>query len=315
MLRGPLGDSNFKGQQFSGHETFPLRHLWLRKAYDAVAKYKRGAPKSIFSDPEATISFGVGKNMVTSIRHWAIACEIIRQDSDKYRPTDIGAFLFDKQTGRDPFFEAPATTWLMQWMIAGTPVRTTTWYYVFNHFAPQTFNREAIVAPIRELCRERGWQRTSAATIKRDVECFIRSYVPRIGPKFSDDSMEPVLAELGLIRSVGSKSFEFRRGPKPNLPDGVFLFALARFWDAHTPTQNTIAVESLAYEPGSPGRVFKLDEYSLIERLVRIDDSSGGRFFWSDTAGVRNVARRAEAIEPLALLALAYDVGTQRRAA
>jgi hypothetical protein len=76
-----------------------------------------------------------------------------------------------------------------------------------------------------------------------------------------------------------------------------------------------MAVESLAYEPGSPGRVFKLDEYSLIERLARIDDSSDGRFAWSDTAGVRNVARRAETVDPLALLELAYDAGTQRRAA
>ena len=127
--------------------------------------------------------------------------------------------------------------------------------------------------------------------------------------------MEPVLAELGLIRPVGSKSFEFRRGPKPNLPDGIFLFALARFWGAHAPAQNTMAVESLAYEPGSPGRVFKLDEYSLIERLARIDDSSRGHFAWSDTAGVRNVARRAETVEPLALLELAYDVDMLRRAA
>ena len=315
MLRGSLGDPDFKDQQFSGHETFPLRHLWLRKAYDAVAKYKRGVPKSIFSDPAAIITFGVGKNMVTSIRHWAIACEIVKEDGDKYRPTDIGAFLFDKQTGRDPFMEAPATTWLMQWLIAGTPARTTTWYYAFNHLTAQTFDREAIAVPIRDLCKERGWQRTSAATIKRDVECFIRSYVPRIDSKFSDDSMEPVLAGLGLIRPAGSKSFEFRRGPKPNLPDGVFLFALARFWDAHAPGQNTMAVESLAYEPGSPGRVFKLDEYSLIERLARIDDSSRGYFAWSDTAGVRNVARRVETVEPLALLKLAYDVGPQRRAA
>ena len=76
-----------------------------------------------------------------------------------------------------------------------------------------------------------------------------------------------------------------------------------------------MAVESLAYEPGSPGRVFKLDEYSLVERLGRIDDSSEGRFMWSDTAGVRNVARRAEEADPLALLELAYDVGAQKRAA
>ena len=315
MLRGPLGDPHFTEQQFSGHETFPLRHLWLRKAFDAVAEYKHGAPKSVFSEPAAIITFGVGKNMVASIRHWAIACEIINEDGDKYLPTEIGTFLFDEKTGHDPFMEAPATTWLMQWMIAGTPARTTTWFYAFNHFTAQTFDHEAIATPIRDLCKEKEWKRTSAATIKRDVECFIRSYVPRTESKFSDDSMEPVLGELGLIRPVGNKSFEFRRGPKPNLPDGVFLFSVSKFWERYAPRQNTMAVESLAYEPGSPGRVFKLDEYSLIERLARIDDSSQGHFAWSDTAGVRNVARRSQTVNPLGFLELAYDARAHGRAA
>src|ERR1051326_7037316 len=122
--------------------------------------------------------------------------------------------------------ESPATTLLLHWLISGYPDRTTTWFYAFNHFIGQTFDREALVEPIRSVCEERLWSRTSAATIKRDVECFIRSYVPRADGKFSDDVMEPVLAELGLIRAVSAKPFEFRRGPKPTLPDGIFLYAL-----------------------------------------------------------------------------------------
>src|ERR1700745_3881745 len=109
----------------------------------------------------------------------------------------------------------------------------------------------------------------------------------------NNDSLEPVLAELGLIRLVGGRQFEFRRGPKPSLPDGIFLYALVDFWKRMAPEQSTLAVEQLAYEPGSPGRVFKLDELSLIERLARIEESSGGEFLWSDTAGVRAVARRS----------------------
>jgi hypothetical protein len=200
-------------------------------------------------------------------------------------------------------------------MVAGTPNRTTTWYYAFNHFTAQTFDRDALAKPIREFCRERGWKKTSVATIKRDVECFIRSYTPIAGVKFSEDTLEPILAELGLVRPIGSKSFEFRRGPKPSLPDGIFLYALHEFWQGFAPDQNTLAVESLAYEPGSPGRVFKLDEQSLIERLSRIDDSSVGRFLWSDTAGVRNVARRSDRISPFELLDLAFDTSLHRKAA
>lgn len=314
MLRGPLAVPDFRGQ-FSGHETFPLRHLWLRKAYDAVVKRERAADRSLFSDPEAIITFGVGKNMVTSIRHWALACDIICEDKDVYRPTSLGDYLFDQKDGRDPFMEHPATTWLIQWMLAGRPHRTTTWFFAFNHFNAQTFDREALAKPIADLCAERGWPRTSAATVKRDVECFVRSYVPRPDGKFTDDAMEPVLAELELVRSIGSKAFEFRRGPKPSLPDGVFLFALDDFWRRYAPGQKTLAVENLAFEPGSPGRVFKLDELSLVERLSRVEESSDGRFIWSDTAGVRNVARMGTDLEPHELLELDYGDGAHRRAA
>jgi len=205
MLRGPLAEAGFRGH-FSGHETFPLRHLWLRKAFDAVAAAKP-ARRNLFTDPEAIISFGVGKNMVTSIRHWALTCSIIEEVEDIYRPTALGKFLFDLESGRDPFMESAATIWLMQWLIAGSAERSTTWFYAFNHLSTPIFDRDAVARRIGELCAERGW-RTSAATIKRDVECFIRSYVRQQEKRPTDDALEPVLAELGLIASVGGRYFE-----------------------------------------------------------------------------------------------------------
>lgn len=312
MLRGPLGGPKFRGH-FSGHETFPLRHLWLRKAYDAVA-HAKSAPKSLFTDPRAIIAFGVGKNMVVSIRHWALTCSIIEERDDIYKVTPLGNFLFNNKRGRDPYIENPATIWLMQWTIATNAERSTTWFYAFNHLNTLTFDREVIARSIWDLCCDRGW-RSAMATIKRDVECFIRSYVRYQDARTCDDVLEPMLGELGLIRSVGGRQFEFRRGPKPSLPDGVFLYALLDFWQRTAPAQSTLAVERLFYEPGSPGRIFKLDEHSLVERLARIEESSRGQFSWSDTAGVRGVARREIIQDRFALLDLAYDESPHRWAA
>ena len=304
MLRGPLADPGFRAQ-FSGHETFPLRHLWLRKAYDAANTEPDGAPRCLFTDPESIVTFGVGKNMVSSIRHWALACAAIEEFGMGYRPTSLGHFLFGED-GRDPFMERPATAWLIHWLVAGTPERTTTWFYAFNHWPGPVLEREFLAAAILEACAEHGWKRTSLTTIRRDVECFIRSYAPRIGEKLSEDAMEPVLGELGLLRPSGRRGFQFWHGPKPSLPDGVFIYALHQFWQRHSPAQNTLSIRSALYEPGSPGRVFKLDEFSLVERLTRIDEISKGHFHWSDTAAVRNVSRGAPVDDPLKLLQLAY---------
>lgn len=320
MIRGPLANPTFRAQ-FSGHETFPLRHLWLKKAYDQVATGKGGvAPKSIFTDPAAIVTFGVGKNMVGAIRHWALTCGVLKEDGDIFRTTPIGDYLFSDECGVDPFLEAPATLWLLHWMMAGSPERSTTWFYVFNHLTVQTFDHEALVAPLRDYRDQRNAIlknriRASDATIKRDVECFIRTYVTTRQGKFSDDLFEPALVPLGLIRAVSSKSYQFRRGAKPTLPDGIFLFALHDFWSRHAPEQKTISVEALTFEPGSPGRVFKLDEDALVERLARIEESSERAYIWSDTAGVRNVARRSANPDPMEFLASAYETAAHRSVA
>ena len=93
MIRGPLSNLGYKGQ-FTGHETFPLRHLWLRKVHDEVTKNERGAEKGIFSNPESIVTFGLGKNMVSSMRHWALACGIIEPESDRYVATKLAMMLF-----------------------------------------------------------------------------------------------------------------------------------------------------------------------------------------------------------------------------
>ena len=62
--------------QFSGHETFPLRQLWLRKAYDAVTDRSEPAQRSVFADEEAIVRFGVGKNMAMALVLWATVLKL-----------------------------------------------------------------------------------------------------------------------------------------------------------------------------------------------------------------------------------------------
>lgn len=311
MLRGPITHSEFKGQ-FSGHETFPLRHLWLRKAFDAV---ESGVPRTVFSSPDSIVTFGVGKNMALAIRHWALACGIIEENGSRVGATELGQSLFGGERPWDPYMERPATAWLVQWQVAGDPKMTTTWYWAFNHLAAQTFDHDALSTSILQYARARQWSRIAEKTVTRDVECFIRSYVPRADKAAGEDALEPVLAELGLIRPVAGRLYEFRRGPKPSLPDGVFAYALNAFWNRHAPAAATLSVEAIAYEPGSPGRVFKLDENSVVERLTAMEDVTRGRVVWSDTAGVRQVLRVKPTSNPLALLASAYRAENDKRRA
>lgn len=299
---------NWEGRgQFAGHETFPLRLLWLKKAYDAV---RGGVPIGMFHEPEAIVRFGVGRNMAISMRYWAMAAGVIGEVQGKLIPTALGDAIFDESEGFDPFIERAATLWLVHWHFASEPSLTTTIFFAFNGIHGAEFDAASLNQELGAVVAVRKW-RGAAATLKRDIEVFLRSYVRRddIGV---EDAAEPLLAELGLVRDMRPGAwFEFVRGPKPTLPDGVFAYALGQFWQRHHASLATLSAEQICYASGSPGRVFKLDEDSVVTRLMRLEELTRGAWSWTDTAGLRQVQRQHDP-NALQLLAHAYPTRARR---
>ena len=288
--------------QFAGHETFPLRLLWLKKAFDAV---QNGAPSGTFQEHAAIARFGVGRNMAVSMRHWALASGFLQETDRQVSPTALGRLLLADE-GLDPFLERPATIWLCHWHVAATPEVTTTAFHAFNALTAFEFDPATLINDLFEIVAAKGW-RATRGTLKRDVEVFLRSYV-RKGDALNEDAAEPLLAELGLVREARIGGwYEFVRGPKPSLPDGVFAYGLADFWRRQG-NAATLAAEQICYAPGSPGRVFKLDEDSVITRLMHLSELTDNAWQWTDTAGLRQVQQRGE-VDPLALVASAYGRG------
>lgn len=276
---------------FSGHETFPLRQMWLKKAYEQNVDGGL-IKKSTFTDESAIAAFGVGKNMVSSIRHWALACGIMREEGDSFRVGNLAIEIL-KDGGLDPYAENPTTAWLAHWQLAGRCYRSTTWYWLFNHVTTPTFTRRDLEEPLARYAREIDRKhRLSASTLSRDLETCLRSYAPRSAGGSPEDFAEPLLGELGLLQEVHKGQFAFRRGPKASLHDGAFAYALIDFWDRKAEGQSSLAFETIAYAEGSPGRVFKLDEESIAQRLIGLADFTGGKLAWTDSAGLRQVHRK-----------------------
>jgi hypothetical protein len=294
MSRGPLYDAAYK-PLFSGHETFPLRYGWLKKAFDAVASSANepnNKSKTFLAD-DAIARFGVGRNMVASIRHWATAAGVIADvpgEDDQLIPTTLGNLIFGPD-GRDPYMETPTTLWLVHWHIAGRPTKTT-WYWAFNHFTAKTFRRDDLVSALLKLASEHGWKRAAEMTVRRDVECFVRTYALPAGSRGTiEDDLESPLTELALIHLIGKRDdYQFVRGTKASLTTGVFAYALNFFWNK-VGTTRTLSFEMIAHEPGSPGRVFLLDETDLAERLSAIENYTEGQIRWSETAGLKQIIR------------------------
>jgi hypothetical protein len=281
---------------FSGHETFPFRYSWLKKGVDAV----REVPV-LFRSDEAMTTLGVGKNMVRSIRHWCLAAGVIeeiagnsRKPTGCFRPSALGEALFAEE-GLDPYLEDPATLWLLHWQIASNVRRCTTWFWAFSYFHEPEFTRETLYSALFAWSQAAGAKRLAASSLRRDIDCFLRTYVPSRQSKVLvlEDTLDCPLVELNLIHATADRqAYQFHRGAQPHLPDGVLFFSVLDFWDRSAAGMTTLSLRDLARQPGSPGQLFKLDENALADRFARIEPWTQGAVSYDETAGLRQLYRR-----------------------
>ena len=289
---------------FSGHETFPFRYTWLKKGVDAV----RENP-TIFADDSATIALGVGKNMVRSIRHWCQVTQLIKGDGmgpNRRRAfvlTDLGDRIFAND-GFDPYLEDVATLWFIQWKLATNANRATTWFWAFSIFGQNEFRKDVFISELIDWTEKSTQNRISENSVKRDVDCFFRTYVPSRLTKTNimEDTFDCPLVELNLISdSIDGNTYRFHRGPKPSLPIEIFAAALSEFWDAHLTEHSALTFGDIAYSAKSPGRIFQLDEDTLAEYLDRLENLTDGALRYDETAGMKQVYRD-QRIDPMKLL-------------
>ena len=232
--------------------------------------------------------FGVGLNMVKSMRHWSQATKVCDKN---FELTDFGKFVFSKKKAADPYLEKNETLWLLHWMIASDS-NLTTWFYLFNYHPSIIVNREQVINELLQIGKFSKWKGISPNTIKRDVDCFIRTYlVSHKKGEITEDSIECPLAELGLLNQTYTKNeFELHKGPKSSLSQSIFEFALHDYWSKQK--NQIITFEKLMYDFGSPGKVFQLDEKSLEGYLDGMSQSYNKVFqFDKGAGGLRQISK------------------------
>jgi hypothetical protein len=292
---------------FSGHQTFPFRYTWLKKGVDAVTK-----DPTVFSSENASVTLGVGKNMVASIRHWCRAAGLITTDGYQhggFKPTTLGKVIFNGKNGFDPYLDDPATLWLIHWRIATNNNQATAWYWAFNilkknQFVPKTFAKE-----VYEWAKQqkKSIRPPSDNTMQRDVNCFIRTYChSRQTTAVMEESFDCPLVELNLISELpDGEGYEFQRGEKVTLPIEIFSATLIAFWVNRFTERDSLTFTDILTAPLSPGRIFRLDEDTLTLYLEKLEELTDGAMRYDETADLKQVYRHRD-VHPMHLLKRYY---------
>jgi hypothetical protein len=278
---------------FSGHETFPFRYTWLKKAVDHAAR-----DPEIFGRDDAMVRLGVGKNMVHSIRHWALVAGVLEECSEisgnrgrALRVTKLGTALLGDD-GWDPYLEDPGTLWLLHWQLTNTPEDATTWFWVFNQLNRFEFTREDLTEELMRLISQHQWSRVSESSVRRDVDTFVRTYsTPRLTKRtIVEDTIDCPLVDLGLLGlSSDNETLVMRRQDHTTLSDEIFIYGLIEFLRKRSNNARSLSLEEILFAPGSPGRVFSLNEQGVLRRLDLIYAHTRGKLAYDETAGLKQV--------------------------
>tara|TARA_B110001469_G_C9627937_1_gene313677 strand:+ start:156 stop:1085 length:930 start_codon:yes stop_codon:yes gene_type:complete len=272
-----------KHTAFGRHESFALRYGWLTKGFSALQR-----KSSIFTDDDATVELGVGKNMVLSIRFWLRACQIIDRTN---KPTNVGKMLFEKD-GFDPFLEDEATVWLLHWLLVNNVTEATSVYWFFNKFHKPVFTVEELTTSLSDFVRDARFEgkKPSQSTIKNDVSLLTRMYSlsKPSGRTPLEDSLDSPMASLGLlIRATDNKNFLAKTESRASLPPlilGYAILSLMKFRGLQT-----IPLDDLMYARDdftAVGAVFRLSENALIKKIEDLVKLSPGVIEIRDTAGI-----------------------------
>ena len=284
---------NNKYYHFSGHETFTVKFSWVYRGVRAVQKNRE-----IFRRKDAFAVLGVGKNMVGSIRHWCTAMGLIVREGKDYVVSSLAEQIFgacieytsthsNGDPGYDSYLEDPSTVWLLQWQLCRSPVIASTWYLIFTCCTKNQFSKQDLLRWLRSCS-----PKTSANTLQRDVEVFLRTYLSfTLGrsPKSPEDLLERPFVDLDLIQQIDGDLFVMYRGRRETLKPAILALAIHDFWRQRTSSQESMAIEQLLYVPGSPGGAFQLSDSELISMLETMNPKFGLRY--DETAGRREVVR------------------------
>lgn len=264
---------------FSGHDSFQCRQLWLKKGYDFVQEGKN------FNDEDAVVQLGVGKNMVSSIRFWLKAFDII---DNKDIPTEFGKRLFDDENGYDPFLEDEASLWLLHYQLVKNGLASI-YSIIFNEFRKEKlfFNKETFVNYIKRIGDGNPNLNFNENTVAKDFIVFVNLYKNDSDNKDVEDSFSGILSEIELLKTTGKgkdEQFHVENTDRDTLPESVILYAIL-----DNPSYgNAIGLNSLEFDINSPGSIFALNRSGLMNKISDIVRDFKDITF-TDQAGIKEL--------------------------
>ena len=255
------------------HETFSIREGWIEKGIHYINQDARSMSKE-----QGTSVFGLGSNMVKSLRYWLTAsCLATFRNGNAYL-SELGRLILQN----DPYIDDDFSLWLIHLYLVTNESDSPVFNAIFNLDYSQ-FDKDFLIDRVPLKLIELGYDPvTSISSLESDISVFLKSY-------YSEDYSNPEnnmncpLARLNLFSCEGRKIY-LRKTPAYNKLDyRIVYLALLKCIKSNS-SDISFNVEDLYTMRNNPLKILNLSKSALFYYLEEMQKNEYIKF--NKTAGL-----------------------------
>lgn len=242
--------------RLQGHEKFALREGWINKALVILPD-----TSDAFTRKDAPDLFGIGSNMVKSLRYWMKVLGLTNDNGSEL--SDLGKLIAEN----DPYLENMFTWWILHSNIAKAKEDATTWYMYFNRCDAVDLEKSQVESILlREITKYANGQDFSKKSLGNDIDVLLNMYGKRKDNSDPEDKNISPFVELHLVKNIDGKYVKTHPDFK-TFPETIVLYEIAKALD----DKEGVSIEDLIDGENGLAKIYHLTPVMANELLDRLD--------------------------------------------
>ncbi|MCA0984297.1 DUF4007 family protein [Halobacillus yeomjeoni] len=250
---------------FGQHQSFYLRDRWINRIFKNIPSDDR-----FFYRKDAFEKVGLGKNMVKSLRFWALATNLVEEKTKEDRKkghfiTEFADFINEY----DPYIQFTDTLALLHYYVVSRVEPATTWYWFFNLYNETFTTKEKVLEDLKDWVLLEKEIKVSENSLKRDVDCLIKFYTAGQDTQDPEEVNQSPLHSLGLLEVKQNKVKKMYKESK-DVGYSALMYVLLNY--ANENGTNDLLVDEILNNGGLWGRTFNMSRSSVIDGLNHLTE-------------------------------------------
>ena len=244
--------------RLQGHEKFGLREGWLTKGLNEVDNPKYD---NVFLEKDAAEIFGIGNNMVKSLRYWMRVFGLTNDSGTELSP--FGKLVAKK----DKYIEDTFTLWIMHSKIAKDIHNATSWYMYFNRCDADDLDKSQINSILyREISKYAPEKKISEKSLESDVDVLLNMYSKRKENDDPEDKNISPFSQLALVKNAGGEYSKTHPSAK-HFSELIVLYEIASMLCE----EDSLSIDELINGEMGLHRIYNLSGVAANDYLDKLD--------------------------------------------